>query len=70
MLYNNTLTEPRTGQRGLKEWEQAKKAFDQIINNNEYDGTPWSEVAKHEKATTAPIWVYPTFHVEPTRPKG
>jgi tetratricopeptide (TPR) repeat protein len=70
ILYNNALTEPRTGRRGLREWELAKKAFEQIINSNEYDGTPWAEVAKHEKRTTAPIWVFPGFHVQIERPPG
>jgi len=68
ILYNTSLTEPRTGQRGLKEWDQAKKALDQVAAD--YDGTPWGEMAKDQKRTTAPMWIYPAFDVQPTRPRG
>jgi hypothetical protein len=51
----------------VKEWEQAKKAFDQVISD--YAGTPWAEVAKFEKQATAPISISPSYDVQPTRPK-
>jgi len=68
ILYNTSLTEPHTGQRGLKEWDQAKKVLEQVAAD--YDGTPWGEMAKDQKRTTAPLWIYPAFDVQPTRPRG
>jgi formylglycine-generating enzyme required for sulfatase activity len=67
ILYDTNLKEPHTGPRGVKEWEQAKKAFDQVISD--YAGTPWAEVAKFEKQATAPISISPSYDVQPTRPK-
>ena len=36
----------------------------------DYDGTPWGEMAKDQKRTTAPMWIFPAFDVQPTRPRG
>ena len=61
ILYNTALTQPHTGLRGVREWEQAKAAFDEVQKT--YEGTPWAEAAKFEKMTMAPITIFPALNV-------
>jgi len=68
ILYNTTLTQPHTGARGTREWEQAKAAFDEIQKT--YYGTPWAEAAKFGKTTMAPITIFPAFDVTGTWHEG
>jgi hypothetical protein len=68
IYYNAGLKEPHTGLRGVKEWEQANKALQDVAN--QYDGTPWGELGKYLKARTAPGWINPDFHIAITRVKG
>ncbi len=65
--YNSGLKEPHTGQRGMKEWEQARKAMEQVMQ--EHDGTPWGDAGKMLR-NIYPSWVYPAFDVAVTRVRG
>jgi hypothetical protein len=65
ILYSRALKDPHTGQRGMREWEQARKAFGQVIAD--YDGTPWAEMARFEMLTMAPITIFPSFDVQAPR---
>jgi hypothetical protein len=65
--FDASITEPHTGQRGIKEMEQAKKALEQI--QNDYFGTPWGDAGKMLK-NLAPARVYPAFDIAVTRVKG
>ncbi|MEW6354967.1 MAG: vWA domain-containing protein, partial [Planctomycetota bacterium] len=67
IYYDNKATEAVTGRRGDREMAKARDMLSQVIQ--EYKGTPWSEIAKHELARTYPLKMTPIFYIEPTRPK-
>jgi len=65
--YDYKATEAVSGRRGNRDWQIAKDALNRVADK--HDGVPHGDCAKYELRHTVPLYLRPTFYIEPTRPK-